>query len=94
MRKDKEEQKFEDVMEIDFKNMFKHWFQLVAYKDPQHYQDLEWEWEEEIEKFIKNPAKEYNYQLSIKQEDDLFLEGENEEYFTNCFGMRMKRMKK
>ena len=86
-----------DISEIkaqDFESMFKRWFQLVAYNDPQHYQDLEWEWEEEIEKFIKNPAKEYNYQLSVKQEDDLFLEGENEEYFTNCFGMRMKRMKK
>ena len=80
--------------EPNFEGLFKGWFQLVAYKDPQHYQDLEWEWEEEIEKFIKNPAKEYNYQLSVKQEDGLFLEGENEEYFTNCFGMRMKRMKK
>ena len=80
--------------ERHFEMMFKQWFQLVAYKDPQHYQDLEWEWVEEIEKFIKNPEKEYKYQLSVKQEDDLFLEGENEEYFTNCFGMRMKRMKK
>jgi len=86
MRKDKETQ--------DFESMFKEWFQLVAYKDPQHYQDLEWEWEEEIEKFIEDPEKEYDYQLSVKQEDDEFLEKESEEYFTNSFGIRMKRLKK
>ena len=80
--------------EPNFEGLFKGWFQLVAYKDPQHYQDLEWEWEEEIEKFIKNPEKEYNNQLAIKKEDDLYWQGEKEENFTNCFGMRMKRMKK
>ena len=80
--------------EAHFEELFKGWFRLVAYKDPQHYQDLEWEWEEEIEKFIKNPEKEYNNQLAIKKEDDLYWQGEKEEYFTNCFGMRMKRSKK
>ena len=78
----------------DFESMFKQWFQLVSGHDPQHYQDLEWEWEEEIEKFIEDPGKEYNYQLSVKQEDDEFLEKESEEYFTNSFGIRMKRLKK
>ena len=107
MRKNKEVQ--------DFESMFKRWFQLVAYKDPQHYQDLDWDWEEEIEKFIKNPCKEYNYQLSVKQEDDEEMNAcrerdlaeiekntgnknptskEIDEYFTNCFGLKMKRMKK
>ena len=42
-------------MTPDFENKFREWFDLVAGEDPQHYQDLEWEWEDEIYKFLDNP---------------------------------------
>ena len=44
-------------MTPDFESKFREWFDLVSGHDPQHYQDLEWEWEDEIYNFLKNPDK-------------------------------------
>ena len=63
-------------MKKDFETMFREWFELVAYKDPQHYQDLDWDWVEEIEKFIQDPQGQHSCQLSFKQEDDESLNEE------------------
>mgnify|MGYP003658039598 FL=1 len=88
-------------MKKDFEVMFKEWFEIVGFQDPQHYQDLDWDWSEEIDKFIEDPEKEHSYQLAVKQEDDAHLAEENifnneesQEYFTNSFGIKMKRQKK
>jgi len=70
-------------MKKGFEIMFKEWFQLVAYKDPQHYQDLDWDWEEEIEKFIEDPQNELSYQLAAKQEDDETLNEEMQKDMEN-----------
>jgi len=36
--------------------LLKFWFNCWSFKDPQEYQDIDWNWEEEIEKFIKDPV--------------------------------------
>ena len=38
--------------------LFKYWFNCWANKDVQEYQDLDWDWEEEIKKFIKSPVSQ------------------------------------
>lgn len=65
-------------MTPDFENKFREWFDLVAGEDPQHYQDLEWEWEEEIYKFLDNPDECLSEQKKIKKEDDEFIKKEME----------------
>ena len=82
-------------MKKDFEVMFKGWFDMVGFQDPQHYQDLDWDWSVEIDKFIADPEKEYLYQLTCKQEDgESLTQEEKEEYFINSFGIKMKRSKK
>ena len=39
----------------NFQTMFNAWFDIVSGHDPQHYQDLDWDWEVEIQKFIDDP---------------------------------------
>jgi hypothetical protein len=39
----------------DFESKFREWFNLNSGHDPQHYQDLDWEWETEIDKFLEDP---------------------------------------
>ena len=79
--------------------MFTEWFELITESnDVQDFQDKEWEWIDEIQKFIDDPEKEYSYQIALQQEDDERLntdreEEEKEEYFTNSFGIKMKRSK-
>ena len=41
----------------DFESKFSEWFNIVSGRDPQYQQDVEWEWEIEINKFLKNPNK-------------------------------------
>ena len=53
-------------MTPDFENKFREWFDLVAGEDPQHYQDLEWEWEDEIYKFLDNPDECLSEQKKLK----------------------------
>ena len=79
--------------------MFTEWFQSIAdNNDVQDYQDKDWDWVDEIQKFIDDPDKEYSYQIASQQEDDESLNAdreaeEKEEYFTNSFGIKMKRSK-
>ena len=82
-------------MTPDFESKFREWFNLVSGHDPQHYQDLEWEWEEQIDLFLKNPDKCLSEEIKWKKRDDEYMQQEKEkdEYFTNCFGIRMKRQK-
>jgi len=39
----------------DFESKFREWFDLFCGHDPQFYQDLEWDWEEQIELFLEDP---------------------------------------
>ena len=66
-------------MTPDFENKFREWFDLVAGEDPQHYQDLEWEWEDEIYKFLDNPDEYLSEQKKIKKEDDEYAQNEIKE---------------
>ena len=46
--------------QLSFQKMFISWFDnIVATYDVQEKQDLDWDWEEEILKFIKDPETEY-----------------------------------
>lgn len=36
--------------------LLKYWFNCWSFKDPQEYQDIGWDWEEEIKEFIKDPV--------------------------------------
>ena len=76
-------------MEPDFESKFHQWFALVGGHDPQVYQDVDWNWEEEIFNFINDPG------LALKNAEDEFgyYDKNNEEYFTNTFGIKMKRQK-
>ena len=99
---------------MDFESKFREWFNLVSGHDPQYYQDLEWEWEDEIYNFLKNPdkclreerkwKKEMDEETQKSMEKDLAEIEKNtgnknptseeiDEYFTNSFGVRMKRQK-
>jgi len=40
------------IKTMDFESKFREWFNLVSGHDPQHYQDLEWEWEDEVYNFL------------------------------------------
>ena len=101
-------------MTPDFESKFREWFNLVSGHDPQHYQDLEWEWEEEIYNFLKNPDKCLRKETKWKKLHDAYMRKsmeedlaemekntgnknptskEIDEYFTNSFGIRMKRQK-
>ena len=55
---------------MNFEKLFKEWFDVVSGHDPQHYQDLDWDWEVEIQKFIDDPHREYSYQRASQQEDN------------------------
>ena len=95
-------------MTPDFESKFREWFNLVSDHDPQHYQDLEWEWEDEIYNFLNNPDKCLRKEIKSKKLHDAYMQKEMEadiksgafkpdeevdEYFTNSFGIRMKRQK-
>ena len=103
---------FAENIPEDFESKFREWFNLVSGHDPQHYQDLEWEWEDEIYNFLKNPdkclreerkwKKEMDEETQKSMEKDLAEIEKNtgnknptseeiDEYFTNSFGVRMKR---
>jgi hypothetical protein len=89
---------------MDFESKFREWFNLVSGHDPQYYQDLEWEWEDEIYNFLKNPDKCLREERKWKKEMDDKMQRSMEkdlaeiekskqegEYFTNCFGIKMRK---
>jgi hypothetical protein len=82
--------------QLSFQKMFTSWFDnIVATYDVQEKQDLDWDWEEEILKFIKDPETEYLFMEAEAKEKEEFIakemKEEKEEYFTNSFGIKMKR---
>jgi len=84
---------------LSFQKMFISWFDNVntVCFDVQCQQDLGWDWEVEIHKFIEDPEKEYLFMEGQAKEYREFLAKEmkehfkKEEYFTNSFGIKMKR---
>ena len=80
-----------------FEKMFYAWFDIVSGHDPQHYQDLDWDWEVEIQKFIDDPEDQLKYQVALQQNDDEELNADREEdergEFINCFGEKMGKRK-
>ena len=65
-------------MTPDFESKFREWFNLVSGQDPQHYQDLEWEWEDEIYNFLNNPDKCLSKESKWKKKDDEYMQKEME----------------
>ena len=59
-------------MTPDFESKFREWFNLVSGHDPQHYQDLEWAWEEQIDLFLKNPDKCLSEEIKWKKLHDAY----------------------
>lgn len=56
------------MVKKDFKAKFKEWFDIVSGQDIQVYQDLEWDWEKEIEIFLKTPKKELDTLINDAKE--------------------------
>ena len=42
---------------IRYEEVLRRWLNLVGNKDVQYYQDIDWDWEEEIQEFLINPMK-------------------------------------
>jgi len=63
----------------NFESKFREWFDLVSGHDPQHYQDLEWEWEDEIYNFLKNPDKCLRKEIKWKKLHDAYMQKSMEE---------------
>ena len=60
--------------------MFISWFDnIVATYDVQEKQDLDWDWEEEILKFIKDPETEYLFMEAEAKEKEEFIAKEMKE---------------
>ena len=49
--------------------LLKYWFNCWSNKDPQFYQDMEWDWEYELSRFIKDPVQ--NTFIGIKQNPEI-----------------------
>ena len=52
------------LREYKFETLFKYWFNIWGGRDVQEYQDIEWDWQVEIEKFLEDPA--FQTQPAIK----------------------------
>ena len=57
------------LREYKFETLFKYWFNIWGGRDVQEYQDIEWDWQVEIEKFLEDPA--FQTQLAIKENPDI-----------------------
>ena len=42
---------------IRYEEVLRRWLNLVGNKDPQYYQDCDWDWQEELKEFIIHPFK-------------------------------------
>jgi len=42
---------------IRYEEVLRRWLNLVGNKDPQHYQDCDWDWQEELTEFMVHPFK-------------------------------------
>lgn len=93
-------------MTPDFESKFREWFSLVSGHDPQHYQDLEWDWEEQIDLFLNNPderlSEERKWTEEIQAEELKQMEADiksgafkpdeedRKKPFINCFGVKIE----
>ena len=48
----------EYLRDLSHKTLLKYWFNCWQNKDPQEYQDMEWDWENELQKFTDNPIEQ------------------------------------
>ena len=57
------------LREYKHETLLNYWFMCWGNRDPQEYQDMEWDWQVEIEKFLEDPA--FQTQLAIKENPDI-----------------------
>jgi hypothetical protein len=48
------------MKKVRYEEVLRRWLNLVGNKDVQYYQDIDWDWEEEIQEFLINPMKALN----------------------------------
>jgi len=65
---------FAENIPPDFESKFREWFDLVSGQDPQHYQDLEWDWEEQIDLFLNNPDERLLEERKLKKATDEYMQ--------------------
>jgi hypothetical protein len=56
------------LREFKFETLIKYWFNIWRSRDVQEYQDMEWDWEVEIEKFLENPAFQTQHAIKLNPE--------------------------
>jgi hypothetical protein len=56
------------MVEQDFKAKFKQWFDAVSGHDIQEYQDLDWDWEQEIGIFLETPTDKLDALIADAEE--------------------------
>jgi hypothetical protein len=56
------------LREYKFETLFKYWFIIWRSRDVQEYQDMEWDWEVEIEKFLEDPAFQTQHAIKLNPE--------------------------
>ena len=48
------------MKKVRYEEVFRRWFNLVGFKDPQYYQDRDWDWSKEIQDFLDSPMEALN----------------------------------
>ena len=56
------------LREYKFETLFKYWFNIWGGRDVQEYQDIDWDWQVEIEKFLEDPAFQTQYAIKLNPE--------------------------
>ena len=56
------------LREYKFETLFKYWFNIWGGRDVQEYQDIEWDWQVEIEKFLEDPAFQTQHAIKLNPE--------------------------
>jgi hypothetical protein len=56
------------LREFKFETLIKYWFNIWRSRDVQEYQDMEWDWEVEIEKFLEDPAFQTQHAIKLNPE--------------------------
>ncbi len=53
---------------LSHKTLLEYWFNCWKLKDPQDYQDMEWDWDSELQKFIDDPIEQTQLAIKINPE--------------------------
>jgi hypothetical protein len=56
------------LREFKFETLIKYWFNIWRSRDVQEYQDMKWDWEVEIEKFLEDPAFQTQHAIKLNPE--------------------------